>query len=70
MKIKSRICKKVIDLYLISYILVYMNVLIVKNVPDELKKQFKLICIGKDTTMSAEVVRFIRAAVAKKKNSS
>ena len=44
-----------------------MAILTIKGISEELKKEFKLICIADDTTMSAVLLRYIKATVAKKK---
>ncbi len=56
-----------VDLCLIPGILVVMAILTIKGISEELKKQFKLICIADDTTMSAVLLRYIKATIAKKK---
>ena len=42
-----------------------MGTLIIKNVPDEIRREFKAICIRKATTMREEIIRFMTEVVEK-----
>jgi len=42
-----------------------MAQLIIKDIPDVLRNDFKAICAKKGTTMKAEIIKFIRKEVEK-----
>lgn len=42
-----------------------MGTLIIKNVPDDMRREFKAICIRKETTMREEIIRFMINEVEK-----
>lgn len=56
---------KVLDFLVILDILVYMGTILIRNVPNDLRKEFKLLCIQKNTNMTEELIRFIREEVEK-----
>ena len=58
---------KVLDFLVILDILVYMGTILIRNVPNDLRKEFKLLCIQKNTNMTEELIRFIREEVEKAK---
>ena len=54
-----------------SYI-TYMKIINVKNIPDELHKQFKIYCTQNDTNMREALIKYMEQVVkddkAKRKN--
>ena len=48
-------------------ILVYMKNINLRNIPDDLHRQFKLLCVEKGTAMTDEVIRLIREEVKRNK---
>ena len=40
-----------------------MGTTIIRDIPDELHKAFKMMCLEKDTSMNAELIRLIKQAV-------
>ena len=42
-----------------------MGTMILRNIPDDLRKQFKLLCIQENSNMTAEIVKFMKKEVEK-----
>ena len=42
-----------------------MGNMLIKNVPDDVRREFKAICIRKETTMREEIIRFMTEEVEK-----
>jgi plasmid stability protein len=42
-----------------------MKTIMIKNVPEQLRNEFKAICARKGSTMSAEILKFIKQVVEK-----
>ncbi len=52
----------------IEYI-TYMAMLYLKNIPDDLRLEFKIYSVTKGSNMTAEIIRLMREAVSKEKAS-
>jgi hypothetical protein len=44
-----------------------MGTMILRRVPDELRKQFKLACLARNTNMTEAIINFMRREVEKGK---
>jgi len=44
--------------------MIAMGTMILRNIPDDLRKRFKLMCIAKGTNMTEQIVNFMRKEVA------
>jgi len=42
-----------------------MGTMILRGIPDDLRKRFKLLCLEKNTNMTEAIIEFIRKEVAK-----
>ena len=42
-----------------------MGTMIIKNMPDDIRKEFKILCLKRDTTMREELIRLMREEVEK-----
>jgi len=42
-----------------------MKTIMIKNVPEQLRNEFKAICVRKGSTMSKELLKFIKQVVEK-----
>ena len=42
-----------------------MGTMILRNVPDELRKRFKLLCIQKNTNMTETIIKYMEQEVEK-----
>ena len=50
-----------------TYYTYYMGMLNIRKIPDDLHKEFKLLCIKRDTNMTDEIIRFMREEVEKER---
>ena len=48
----------------------YMSEILLRNVPEELRKAFKLLCIERNTNMTEVILKFMREEVEKAKSPS
>jgi len=44
-----------------------MGTMILRKIPDELRKQFKLLCLERNTNMTEAIIDFMQKEVAKSK---
>ncbi|MHA1782017.1 MAG: FitA-like ribbon-helix-helix domain-containing protein [Promethearchaeota archaeon] len=42
-----------------------MKTLIIRNIPDDVHKKFKIMCAEKDTSMNQEIIKLMKEAVDK-----
>lgn len=45
----------------------YMGTMLIKNMPDDVRKAFKMLCLQRDTPMREEIIRLMKEEVEKAK---